>query len=73
MMARFYSDDPEVGGKLGNDGEVSRLGLRQTLPAVMTFGVINALLLGTKEGRSLYWRAAVVGTAFGWVWMSIRQ
>ena len=73
MVARFYSGDPEVGGRLGEGGVTHRLGLAQTLPALLTFTVLNGALLATPEGRGVYWKVAVVGTLFGWVWMSLRS
>ena len=73
MLERFYSTDPEVAGTLGEDGVADRLSLRQTLPALVTFAALNAAVFATREGRSYYWKAAVAGTAFGWVWMAFSR
>ena len=45
----------------------------QTFPSAMFFIALGTTVLGTTEGRSAYWKVAVLGTLTGWVWMTVRS
>ena len=68
MMSNFY-----VTGKLTENGQVDRLSLKHTLPAFLFFAGVAAPMLGTEEGRGIYWRVALGGSVLGALWMAIKS
>ena len=73
LLANFYSKDHEDRGTLGPNGVISKLPMYQTFPSAMFFIALGTIVLGTTEGRSAYWKVAVLGTLTGWVWMTVRS
>jgi hypothetical protein len=73
LLSRFYSPDPAVTGSLGPDGKVDRLGLRHTVPALLTFVALGLPLVGTDTGRSAYWKLGLAWTLTGWLWVTVRS
>ena len=72
-MSQFYSRNPEENGKFPGKHEPLVIKRRQTLPAFIFFGTCLGFLLGTSQGRSLYWKIGLFGTVGGCLWMSVRS
>jgi len=72
LLKRFYSSDSSTAGTLSDKEERHPLTGGETLPAFLFWFAINIPLLLTMDGRAFYWRATLLGTVLGWIWVSLR-
>ena len=70
-MQQFYSDDPAVRGRLGEDGVHHNLGLRSTFPTFLLWIGLQVPLLASARGREMYWKSTMAWIALGWGWMAL--
>ena len=70
-MQQFYSPDPALRGRLGDDGIPHNLGLKTTLPTFLLWIGLQVPLAATPQGREIYWKSTMAGIALGWGWMAL--
>ncbi|XP_070557127.1 1-acyl-sn-glycerol-3-phosphate acyltransferase epsilon-like [Ptychodera flava] len=70
MLEDFYSNDPNVQGRLPGEGQRSPLSLMQTVPALIFWSGLLTAFLATEKGRSAYWKSLVFGTLGGCLLMA---
>jgi len=70
ILEGFYFGNSEEKGRLGDSGRRSALSLAATVPAVLVFTAVNAAMMSTPLGRSIYWKTCLFGTLFGYAWVT---